>query len=112
MGSLAVLMKIGLFQLDGGTTVDPVYQIGSPVFDRIEIAISPDYYPGKTFVIETRNNSPTNIYIQSVALNGTPLDRSFLRHSEIVNGGTLTLTMGPEPVQQRRQNSDDQKRLH
>ena len=61
MGSLAVLMKIGLFQLDGGTTVDPVYQIGSPVFDRIEIAISPDYYP-ETFVIETRNTTDQYLY--------------------------------------------------
>lgn len=98
MGSLAVLMKIGLFQLDGGTTVDPVYQIGSPIFDRIEIATSADYYSGKSFVIEARHNSTTNVYIQSIALNGEPLDRFFLRHSEITDGGTLTLTMGPEPV--------------
>jgi putative alpha-1,2-mannosidase len=98
MGSLAVLMKIGLFQLDGGTTVDPVYQIGSPVFDRIEIATSEEYYSGKPFVIETRNNSPADIYIQSMTLNGVALDRYYLHHSEIINGGILTLTMGPAPV--------------
>ncbi|MBD3660967.1 MAG: glycoside hydrolase family 92 protein, partial [Arenibacter algicola] len=33
MGSLSVLMKIGLFQMNGGTENDPVYELGSPIFD-------------------------------------------------------------------------------
>ena len=96
MGSLAVLMKIGLFQLDGGTTPDPVYQLGSPVFDRIEIDLDSDYYPGGQFVILAKDNTPDNVYIQSASLNGKPLERRFLRHSEIAAGGTLVLQMGPE----------------
>ena len=100
MGSLSVLMKIGLFQLNGGTSADPVYQIGSPIFDRVQIATDPAYYSGKTFIIETENNSAANIYIQKITLNGAPLSRHFLRHSEIIRGGTLTLTMGSEPPHQ------------
>jgi len=98
MGSLAVLMKIGLFQLDGGTTKDPVYQIGSPVFDYIEIALNSDYYEGKQFVIRTINNSKENVYIQSLKLNGVVLNRYYLHHSEIIAGGELELVMGPQPV--------------
>ena len=97
MGSVSVLMKIGLFQLDGGVTENPIYQIGSPIFNRIEIALSDEYYSGKTFTIEVRNNSAENIYIQSVQLNGKPLDRTFLTHEEIVSGGSLVLEMGNEP---------------
>ena len=97
MGTLAVLMKIGLFQLDGGTTEDPVYLIGSPVFDEITIALDGHYYPGTTFKIVAENNSKKNLYVQSVTLNGQPLNRMFLRHSEISNGGELHLVMGPEP---------------
>jgi predicted alpha-1,2-mannosidase len=93
MGALAVLMKIGLFQLDGGTTSDPIYQIGSPVFDEIEIELNPDYYEGDKFIIETINNSKDNIYIKSASLNGQPLDRFYLKHSEIVRGGRLVLEM-------------------
>ncbi len=93
MGALAVLMKIGLFQLDGGTTSDPVYQIGSPIFDKVEIDLNPDYYEGGKFVIETINNSKENIYIKSMTLNGQPLDRYYLKHSEIINGGHLVLEM-------------------
>ena len=47
------------------------------------------------FNIVARNNSPTNIYIQSAMLNGKPLDRSWLRHSAIMAGGELVLEMGP-----------------
>jgi len=100
MGSLAVLMKMGLFQLNGGTDKDPVYQVGSPVFDRIEIDLSDSYYSGKTFTIEARNNSKENIYIQSIHLNGKQLDRLYLRHSEIIGGGILVLEMGSEPNKQ------------
>lgn len=96
MGSLAVLMKIGLFQLDGGTTKDPIYQIGSPIFDYIEIQLDADYYKGERFVIRCINNSKENVYIQSVKLNGVLLDRYYLLHSEIVNGGELELLMGPQ----------------
>ncbi|MGD9265226.1 MAG: GH92 family glycosyl hydrolase [Lysobacterales bacterium] len=98
MGSLAVLMKIGLFQVDGGVTADPVYQIGSPVFDRVTIELDSVHYPGRSFVIETRNNSSVNRYIQSLTLNGKPLSRHFLYHSEIISGGRLELQMGPEPA--------------
>jgi putative alpha-1,2-mannosidase len=96
MGSLAVLMKIGLFQLDGGTTSDPIYQIGSPIFDKVEIDLNPDYYEGGKFIIETINNSDENVYIKSISLNGQPLDRVYIKHSEIVNGGRLVLEMTDE----------------
>lgn len=93
MGSLAVLMKIGLFQVDGGASIDSEYQIGSPTFDRIEIALSDKYYSGNKFIIETKNNAPNHTYVEKVLLNGVELDRHFLKHSEIVKGGTLTLLM-------------------
>jgi predicted alpha-1,2-mannosidase len=98
MGSLAVLMKIGLFQLNGGTEEDPVYLIGSPVFDRITIDLNNEYYPGEEFVIEVKNNSPKNIYVQEALLNNMPLKQLQVRHSQVVNGGTLTLFMGEHPV--------------
>ena len=96
MGALAVLMKIGLFQLDGGTTKDPVYQIGSPIFDYIELDLSSEYYEGDRFVIRVINNSKENIYIQSLKLNGVSMNRFYLHHSEIVAGGELELMMGPQ----------------
>lgn len=97
MGSLAVLMKIGLFQVDGGARQGPVYQIGSPIFNRITIALDERYYSGKSFTIETVNNSDDNRYIKAAWLNGEPLNRRYLTHSEITQGGTLKLEMTSTP---------------
>ena len=100
MGSLAVLMKIGLFKLTGGVEKDPIYYIGSPLFDTITITLDDHYYTGKTFTIRTRNNSADNVYVSAITLNGKPLTRTYLLHSEIVNGGTLVLDMSDRPNKQ------------
>lgn len=97
MGSLAVLLKMGLFSMKGGTSVDPIYELGSPIFDRITIRLNKDYYPGDSLVIKTTNNSADNCYIQSVTFNGEQTDRAWIGHQSAVNGGTLLLQMGPEP---------------
>jgi predicted alpha-1,2-mannosidase len=97
MGSLAVLMKIGLFQLNGGTEHDPAYQIGSPIFERITINLSQEYYSGKEFIIEAINNSSENVYVKQAFLNGEVLDRLRIRHSDLLKGGKLTLMMSDQP---------------
>jgi len=60
MGSLAVLMKMGIFEMRGGAASNPEVQIGSPIFDEITIKLNPDYYKGNEFVIEAMNNSDKN----------------------------------------------------
>jgi predicted alpha-1,2-mannosidase len=97
MGSYFVLMAMGLFEMDGGCSRNPIYEIGSPLFSRIAVHLDSKYYPGRQFVIETKNNSPKNIYIQSATLNGKPLGKPWIYHSAAVHGATLVLTMGPEP---------------
>ena len=52
---------------------------------------------GRRFVVEAEGLSDDNIYIQSATLNGQPLDRCFIRHQEIADGGTLRFVMGPRP---------------
>ena len=97
MGSLAVLMKMGLFSVNGGTSTEPFYEIGSPIFDKITVHLNQDYYSGQTFVIETKGNGPGNYYIQSAELNGLPLEQPFIYHRDVINGSTLNLEMGPVP---------------
>ena len=97
MGALGALMAIGLFEVRGGCAVDPIYEITSPIFDKIELDLNPNYYPGKKFTIITKNNSAENMYIQSAYLNGQPLNKCWFKHSVYANGGTLELHLGPEP---------------
>ncbi len=93
MGSLAVLLKIGLFQMNGGTEENPIYQIGSPIFDSVEISLDQNYYPGKTFRITTINNSKDNIQVKNSTLNSEKIEGSTISHSQIIEGGALVLKM-------------------
>ena len=90
----------GLFDVKGLTAETPVFGISSPLFDKITICLNNKYYPGKEFVIETKNNSEDNIYIQSISAGGKVLHEPFLQFSDIVKGGKMTLEMGNTPVDQ------------
>ena len=94
MSAWYVLSAIGFYPV---SPVDGVYIIGSPVFDKVTIQLDPHYYKGRMFTVIAKNNSSRNIYIQSAALDGKPLQRAWIRHTEIVAGGTLEFVMGPEP---------------
>jgi len=96
-GGLGVMMAIGLFQVRGGAAVEPVYEITSPVFDRVTIHLDPRFYPGKKFTIVARNNTAENRYIQSARLDGKALEKPWFTHRELVDGGVLELELGPEP---------------
>jgi predicted alpha-1,2-mannosidase len=109
MGALAVLMKIGLFSMQGGCSPEPALELGSPVFDRVTIQLHPDYYPGKTLVIEARNNSAQNMYIQSARWNGNELHTWSIPQSDLVQGGTLLLEMGEKPNMQWASDSSGRK---
>ncbi|MDE3742072.1 GH92 family glycosyl hydrolase [Maribacter polysaccharolyticus] len=94
MSAWYVLASIGIHPINPG---DNKYQITSPVFNDVEIKLDSNYYSGKTFRIIAHNNSKENIYIQTIKLNGKPLDRFWISHEEITKGGVLEFEMGPEP---------------
>lgn len=106
MGSWYVMSAMGLFQMDGGSMVDPVYELAGPIFEKITIKLNQEYYEGAEFVIEAINSSSKNRYIQSATLNGEVLNDFWFRHSELVKGGTLVLEMGSEPNTAWAVNSD------
>jgi predicted alpha-1,2-mannosidase len=99
-GAWFVMSAIGLFQTDGGARIDPIYEIGSPLFDRVVIQLDPDYYKGDTFTIEARNQAPDHPYIQSATLDGQPLNKPWFRADRLHDGGKLILEMGPTPNKQ------------
>lgn len=97
MGGVSALMAIGLFSLQGNVNQEPVYEITSPIFDKITIELDQRYYSGKTFVIETENNSKENMYIQQASLNNNPLNTFWFSHEDFEKGGTLKLILGDTP---------------
>jgi putative alpha-1,2-mannosidase len=85
-----VLSALGFYPVDPSS---PNYILGSPLFDQATIHMG----SGHNFTIVARNNSAKNIYIQSVTLNGKPWNKPWFSHFDIADGGTLVLTMGPQP---------------
>lgn len=90
MSAWYILSALGFYPVTPG---QPVYALGSPLFDRATVRLE----NGKTFTVEGVRKSPADIYVQSATLNGRPLNRAWIKHSEIVNGGTLRFQLGPEP---------------
>ena len=88
MSAFVVFSQMGFYPVTPGS---PTYNIGSPMFTRTEMALG----NGKTFEIIARNASKENKYIQSAKLNGRTLNQSWFNHSDISEGGTLELEMGP-----------------
>jgi predicted alpha-1,2-mannosidase len=90
MSAFVIFSMLGFYPVTPGI---PVYDIGSPVFDKATIHLK----NGKDFVIVAHNNSRDNKYVQSIRLNGQRLDQVWFRHSQVADGGTLELTMGDAP---------------
>ena len=97
LSSLFVLMSLGLFEMDGGCATKPYYDISSPLFKKAVIQLDKTYYGGKTFTIKTVNNSASNVYIQSVTINGKPLNKLIIYHQDLIKGGTMSFKMGCRP---------------
>ncbi|MCK9209003.1 MAG: glycoside hydrolase family 92 protein, partial [Salinivirgaceae bacterium] len=96
MGSLAVLMKMGFFQISGGCEDDPLYELGSPLFDRVTIHLQPEFYQSPSFIITCERNNSQAPYIQSATLNNKPLKTVWFKHSDINKGAKISLKMGSE----------------
>lgn len=72
-------------------------EITSPVFDKVEFRLDPQYHSGKTFTVIAHDNSRKNIYIQKALLNGKEHNKCFLDFADIAAGGTLEVFMGNKP---------------
>jgi predicted alpha-1,2-mannosidase len=97
MSAWLVMASLGLFQTDGGARVNPIYEIGSPLFAKTEIDLGERFGRGKKFTIIAKDASPNNMYVQKATLNGRVLNSFNFPASELLKGGSLVLQMGPQP---------------
>ncbi|WP_316819304.1 GH92 family glycosyl hydrolase [Pedobacter nyackensis] len=94
MGSLSVLMAVGLFDVQGLADVNPTLEITSPIFDKITF-----HLPNKKkFVIQTKSPAgKDNTYIQSVQINGKTWNSFEFPFSMLANGGIMNIKLGDTP---------------
>jgi predicted alpha-1,2-mannosidase len=69
------------------------YQLGAPLFKRAEVTLKTN-----PLVIIAEDYAPDRPYVSKVWLNDVPLDRTWIRHEEIQNGGVLRFQMAREPA--------------
>lgn len=97
LGSWFVMAALGLFDVQGLTSENPTLQFGSPLFKKVTIQLDQNYYQGKELVIETKNNSKQNVYIQSCQWNTEKLNKVWIDFKKLTRGGKLVFDMGSQP---------------
>ena len=90
MSTWQVWSALGIYPLQVGSAT---YVVGSPLFTKATITLE----NGKSIVINAPNNSPQNVYVQGLKVNGQPYAQTYLPHSLLAAGATLDFDMGPAP---------------
>lgn len=89
MSAWYVFASSGLYPVCPG---DNRYFFARPMFDKVSFNIAKD----KTFKVVSKNQSAKNLYIKSAFLNGEKLDRLYITHEEIMQGGELVFEMSDQ----------------
>ncbi|MCB2208224.1 MAG: GH92 family glycosyl hydrolase [Bacteroidetes bacterium] len=90
MSAWYVFSALGFYPVCPGSDQ---YALGSPLVKEASIYLE----NGKSFSIKTVNQSEDKVYVENVELNGTTINRNFITHNEIINGGELTFYMSERP---------------
>ncbi len=90
MSAFVVFSMMGFYPVVPGI---PVYELCSPVFDRVTISL----HNGKTLHLACRNNSRDNKYITRVRFNGKEQNRIWFRHADLLRGLTISLDVSNTP---------------
>ncbi|TXD46375.1 GH92 family glycosyl hydrolase [Polaribacter sp. IC073] len=90
MSSWYIFSALGFYPVN---PAQGVYAFGSPIVDKATLNLE----NGKTFTVQTIDNSSENKYIQEITLNNKVIERSYITHTEIMQGGKLIFTMGNTP---------------
>ena len=102
MSAWFVLSSMGFYSVTPGSNT---YIIGSPLFNKATINLE----NGKTFTVVANNLTDENIYIESAVLNGKKLNRSYINHNDVVNGGYLEFNMTSQPTSWATKDSEAPK---
>ncbi|KAK8236284.1 glycosyl hydrolase family 92-domain-containing protein [Phyllosticta capitalensis] len=76
----------------------PLYLLSAPRFPAVSVRLFYGTPLERTLRVTAKGLSPTNMYVQGVTLNGRSVDRAWLSHEELGEGGELSFEMGTQPV--------------
>jgi len=88
MSAWLIFSSLGFYPLAG----TDLYYLTSPLFPEAVMHLQ----KGDLKIVA--KGAPEKIYLQSVKLNGKPLDRVWIKHQEIINGAELTFELSDQPT--------------
>ena len=89
-----VFSALGFYPVCPGTDQ---YILGAPLFRRATL----HFEHGKQLTIEAPENSDANLYIRRMEFNGETYTKNYLRHADLLQGGTIQIEMADTPNKQR-----------
>ena len=90
MSAWYLFSSLGFYPMTPGSLN---YELGSPAIVNATLNLD----NGKTFKVTTKNQSNKNVYVAKVILNGKVLDRTYITHHEIMDGGEIQFIMSAKP---------------
>ena len=85
-----VFSSLGFYPVTPGV---PQYVLGSPLFEKVTMKLE----NGNTFTINAKDNTYDSHYIESLKLNGSNYNKTWIDYNDILNGGTLNFNMTKTP---------------
>lgn len=95
-----VFSALGFYPVYSGTDE---YVLGAPLFRKTTLR----FENGRSLTIDAPDNSQENMYIESLTVNGVDYSRNYLKHGDLLNGGTLRFDMGSRPNMKRGTQPED-----
>lgn len=90
MSAWYIFSSLGFYPVTPGSDQ---YALGSPLVEEAIVQLE----NGKQLTIQTKNQSPNNVYVQSVSYNGEEIENFQISHGDLMLGGTLEFTLGNTP---------------
>lgn len=85
-----VFSALGFYPVTPGVSQ---YALGSPLFNKVTMRLQ----NGNTFTIEADNNKNDHHYIQSMKLNKTKYNNTWIDYNDIQKGGSIMFEMDASP---------------
>ncbi|WP_083450455.1 GH92 family glycosyl hydrolase [Luteipulveratus mongoliensis] len=89
MSAWYVLSSLGIYPLQVGSGD---WTIGSPKFEKMTVR-----RPQGNLVVTAKGNSDSNIYVQSLTVNGKPQNKLSISQSALAKSSSIDFTMGGQP---------------
>jgi predicted alpha-1,2-mannosidase len=89
-----VFSSLGFYPVTPGTDE---YVIGSPLFPKAIL----NFENGKKLVIRASGNSDKNVYVKDLVLNGRKIKNNYVKHNDLLKGGTMIFRMSDQPAMER-----------